>query len=54
MKILETITLQQALEWQETDEKVCYLCDNFDLYAHMENTIELIESYMNLLLSFEP
>jgi hypothetical protein len=53
MKILETITLQQALEWQDTDERVCYICDTFDIYAHMTNTIELIESYMAHLLSFE-
>lgn len=53
MKILQTITLQQALEWQDTDEKFCYVCDTFGLYAHMTNTIELIESYMEHLLSFD-
>jgi len=53
MKILQTITLKQALEWQETDEEVCYICDTFGLYAHMTNTIELIEDYMRHLLKFD-
>ena len=53
MKILQTITLKHALEWQATEEKFCYVCDTFGLYAHMENTIELIESYMEHLLSFD-
>ena len=53
MKILQTITLKQALEWQDTEEKFCYVCDTFGLYAHMTNTIELIESYMRYLLKFD-
>lgn len=53
MKILQTITLKHALEWQDTDERFCYVCDTFGLYAHMTNTIELIESYMRHLLKFE-
>lgn len=53
MKILETITLKQAVEWNESDEPFCYVCDTFDLYAHMTNTIELIESYMRHLLKFD-
>ena len=53
MKILQTITLKHALEWQDEDEKVCYVCDTFDLYAHMTNTIELIEDYMRHLLKFD-
>jgi len=52
MKILQTITLQQALAWHETEEKVCYICDTFGLYAHMTNTIEAIEAYMKHLLRF--
>ena len=53
MKILQTITLKQALEWQDADERFCYICDTFDLYAHMTNTIELIEDYMRHLLKFD-
>jgi hypothetical protein len=53
MKILNQVTLQHAIEWNESDEPFCYICDTFDLYAHMTNTIELIESYMNHLLKFE-
>ena len=52
MKILETITLKQALEWHETEEKVCYICETFGIYAHMINTIETIEAYMEHLLRF--
>ena len=53
MKILNQITLKQAQEWKETSDKVCYICDTFDLYAHMENTISLVESYMEHLLNFD-
>jgi hypothetical protein len=53
MKILNQVTLQHAIEWNESNEGFCYICDTFDLYAHMTNTIELIEAYMIHLLNFD-
>ena len=53
MKILNQVTLQHAIEWNESSEGFCYICDTFNLYAHMTNTIALIEAYMIHLLNFD-
>lgn len=52
MKILQTITLKQALEWQDTDEKFSYVCDTFGCYADQEGRIAMIEAYLSHLLNF--
>jgi hypothetical protein len=51
-KLLSNITLNHALEWQATKEKVCYICDTFDCYAYQEGKIKRIEAYLMHLLSF--
>jgi hypothetical protein len=52
MKYLNQITLQQALEYNETDEKFTFICDTFGCFAHQEGKIATIEAYLIHLLSF--
>lgn len=46
-----TFTTEQAIEWNNTDEKVCFVCDTFGVYAHQENLIRKIEKALECLLS---
>lgn len=45
-----TFTTEQAIEWNNTNEKVCFICDTFGVYAHQENLIRKIEKALECLL----
>lgn len=52
MKYLNQITLQQALEYNATDEKFTFICDTFGCFADQRGKIATIEAYLIHLLSF--
>ena len=45
-----TFTTKQAIEWKNTNEKVAYICDTYDVYAHQDSKINKIEKALTMLL----
>ena len=44
------ITLDQAKEWDMEDERFCFVCDTYGIYAHQLYLIEKIERALSELL----